>query len=740
MEQAREQELAFEIEGMRCAACVGNVERALARVPGVRAANVNLTLKRAVVKAEPGGADPEAIAAAVREAGYGAKPLVVLDLARALEDDEGEARREKIELALAALCAIPVLVLDHVLHAHSSAALGAEAVLATLTVALAGRPFLAGAARALRHASANMDVLVAAGVVTALGWSWLALLSPGFHVADLSFEAAALLVVFVRTGKWLEGQARSRARSALRALLGREATTALVRDASGATREVARGELKPGDEIVVRTGETAAADGTILEGSSAFDESFLTGESIPRERPPGDLVPGGAVNVSRVVVLRATRTGEETALRRVARLVLDAQANKAPIQRFADAVARVFVPAVIALALATGLGWLAYGETGPVALARAVAVLVVACPCALGLATPIAVLVGSGAGLRLGILVRSAPALESLGRVRKVLFDKTGTLTRGKPVVIEASGRDEASLALGLSVLLSLEERSTHPLARALVLHARSARKDGSPELSSLDHEELAGSGVRATIDGKEALVGKRELFSQRNVSIPESLDLRASELESEGATVVHVSLGGEALALAALRDEPRPEAREAIERLRALGVRTAVLSGDREPAVAAIARALGIDQVRAGLSPEEKLGAVAHEKARSPEGELVAMVGDGINDAPALARADVGIALGGGTDVAKEAGDVVLTRDDLLDVPRSLELGRATLAKVRQNLFLAVVYNLVGLPLAAGLLRRFGLELGPAFAGLAMSLSSASVVVNALRLSRFGK
>lgn len=716
-------ELALEIEGMHCASCAQTIERTLGEAPGVKRATINLALNRGQVEFDPAVTGPEKIVAAVASVGYGARAAESVDLARALEEDLQAARREKIALAVSALAAVPLLVWDHALGgAHGTGALALEGALATLGVLVGGWPFFTGAVKTLAHRRANMDVLVALGAAAALSWSWLAVLVPGFHVGHhLSFAEAALLVFFVRGGKALEGRARVRAREALRALVAREPKTALVRVLAGETRSVPVAQLAPGDEIVVRAGETVPADGLLIEGASTFDESFLTGESIPVERVPGEVVPGGAIVVSRPVVIRAVRTGEETALRRVARLVVEAQAQKAPIQRFADRAAGVFVPIVLLLAVATGAAW-AFFDAPAVALARAVAVLVVACPCALGLATPAAILVGTGVGLRHGILVRGAPILEALGRVATVLLDKTGTLTEGKPRVVAVRG-DERAIAFASA----LEARSTHPLARALVQHVKPAGTVSEPE-------ELGGLGIHGRVEGIEVLVGRSELLDARGVKRDPAL---LADLPP-GSTLVHVALEGIERAVLALRDEPRPEAREAVERLRSLGVELAVLSGDREDAVQAVASALGIADVQAGLAPEKKLGAIARRKALAPEGRLVAMVGDGINDAPALARADVGIALGKGTDVAKEAGSVVLTRDDLRGVADAIELGRATLRKIRQNLVFAVVYNVLGIPLAAGVFARWGIELTPAFAGLAMALSSASVVGNALLLGRF--
>ncbi len=703
-------DLELEIEGMRCAACAQTIEKALAKEPGVARASVNLALSRARVEVDPGVASPDKVIAAVRAAGYGARPA--LDLARAAEDELSAARRDRVELGLTALAAVPVAVVEHVGAHGSSAVLGA---VATLAVLLGGRAFFVGALRAARARTPNMDVLVATGALAAISWSWLALLRPEFQLGHhLSFGEAALLVLFVRTGKALEGRARTSAREALVALVSREPRNAMLR--SGGVVPVA--SLAPGDEVVIRPGETVAVDGIIIDGSSSFDEALLTGESVPRERGAGDGVAGGTVNLGRVVTVRAVRTGEDTALRKIARLVLDAQAEKAPIQRFADKAASVFVPAVLVLATATGLVWkLALGAPLAVALARAVAVLVVACPCALGLATPVAVLVGSGAALRRGILVRSAAALEGLGRVSVLLLDKTGTLTVGKPRVVHATGDPEA-----LGWAAALEARSTHPLARAV---AASRPPSGTIE----EQEELAGLGVRGRVSGHEVLVGSAELLSARGIA-EASLDGAP-----EGATLVHVAVSGREVAQLALRDEPRPEAREALERVRRLGIQLAVLSGDRRSAVSAVARDLGIEDFDAELGPAEKLSAISRWKGRTDD--LVAMCGDGINDAPALARADVGIALGAGTDVAREAGSVVLLRDDLRALAEALELGRRVLRKIRQNLALAVVYNVIGIPLAAGALSQWGVELTPALAGLAMALSSASVVANALLLRR---
>lgn len=743
----------FEIEGMHCASCVQTIERALGQVQGVSRPQVNLLLRRG--RATLGeGATLDQVLAAVRGAGFEARPTEALDVDRTLDEDARAARRDAVEVALAAVLGLPVLLLDHVLHLHSAASLWAQAILATLVVALAGRSFLVGAARALRHGAANMDVLVALGSAAALGWSWLALLVPEYRQGMLSFEAAALLIVFVRAGKLLEARARLQAGSALRALVAREAREAVVLDPDGQTRSIPVAALTPGTAFLVRAGETVAADGVIAKGASAFDESLLTGESVPRERGPGDEVSGGTVNVGSLgaggaaaglvqaglVQVVATRTGDETALRRVARLVVEAQAQKAPVQRFADRAAGVFVPAVVVLALVTlGVWWL-LGAGLPAALGRAVAVLVAACPCALGLATPTAILVASGAGLRRGVLARGAPVLEALARVRTVLLDKTGTLTRGRPEVVALETAAGVERARALAALEALEAGSTHPLARALVERARRERAQGLPPPSVEGHAELHGLGVRGRVAGEDALAGRRELLVSEKVALDDALEARAAALEAEGATLVRLALGGRESAIAALRDEPRPEAKEAVARLGALGVQVAIVSGDREPAVQAVAKALGIEDVRAGLTPEKKLGAIAKRQATAPDGELVAMVGDGINDAPALARADVGIALGGGADVAREAGDVVLARGDLRDLPLALELGRATLGNIRQNLALAVIYNVAMIPLAAGLFVRWGVELPPAFAGLAMALSSVSVVGNALRLARLGR
>jgi Cu+-exporting ATPase len=733
MEAAAEREVDLEIEGMHCAGCVQSIEQALTRTPGVSRASVNLLLKRGRATLAPGVSD-EQVLSAVRGAGYEARVAPSPSVDRALASDVREARRDAWELTLAALLGVPVLVLDHVLHVHAAGALVAEALLSTAVVAFAGRTFFTGAFRALRHGAANMDVLVALGTACALAWSWLALLEPSFRTGTLTFEAAALLVVFVRAGKLLENRARLRAGSALRALVSHEAKEALVREPSGETRVVPAASLAPGHLFLVRAGETAAADGVIVEGSSSFDESLLTGEPIPREKGPGDEVAGGTVNVLRVVTVRATRTGEETALRRVARLVVEAQAKKAPVQRFADKAAGVFVPLVLLLALGTGAGWILAGAGVAVALGRAVAVLVAACPCALGLATPTAILVASGTGLRRGILIRGAPVLEALARVRTVLLDKTGTLTTGRPRVIAFEVKPGEDRARAIRLLAALERPSTHPLARALVEFASS--EAGGVSLAVEGHEELAGNGVRARLEGVPTLAGRKELLLEGGVSLDPALEDRASALEAEGATLVRLARGEQEIALAALRDEPRSEARSTLERLRQLRVGVAIVSGDRRPSVEAVARALGIEDVRAELKPDDKLAAIAERKRTAPPGELVAMVGDGINDAPALALADVGIALGSGADVAREAGDVLLARGDLRDLAAALELGRATLGNVRQNLVLALVYNVALIPLAAGLFVRFGVEVPPAFAGLAMALSSVSVVGNALRLS----
>lgn len=733
-------EITLDISGMSCAACVARVERAIRKVPGVAEVSVNLATERATVAARDVPAD--ALVQAVARAGYEAAP--VADRAQAPPGDERPAddRAERLRVVAGAVLAVPLVapMLLMPFGVHAMLPGWVQLLLAAPVQFWLGARFYAGAWRALRDGAANMDVLVALGTTAAFGLSVWNLITGGGH---LYFEASAAVIALVLLGKWLEGRARRGTGAALRALAALRPETARVRR-GGADQDVPAAALRRGDLLVIRPGERIAADGTVREGESTSDESLLTGESRPVPKTPGDPVTGGAVNGDGLLLVEVTGVGAESRLARIVRLVEGAQAAKAPIQRLVDRVAAVFVPAVLLVAAGTVLGWWLAGAGVETALINAVSVLVIACPCALGLATPTAVLAGTGAAARHGILIRDAEALERAGAVAAVAFDKTGTLTEGKPsvaAVLPAPGAAETEV---LRLAAAVQAGSEHPLARAVTARAL-ASGVRVPPASGL--RALPGRGVRATVEGREVLLGSRRLMEEHGIGTG-ALDADAAASEAEGRTVSFLAEPGRVLGLIAFADAPRPEAARAVAALRHRGIRTVMLTGDNRGAAEAVARRVGLDEAVSGVSPEDKAEAVARLRAHGPEGGLgggpengprrgpgaglVAMVGDGVNDAPALAAADLGIAMGSGTDVAMQAAGVTLMRPDLGLVPAALDVSRRTRAKIRQGLFWAFAYNALGIPLAAA-----GL-LSPVVAGAAMALSSVSVVANALLLRRW--
>lgn len=724
------------IEGMHCASCVGRVERALAAVPGVVGVSVNLATERARVHTA-GPVDPAVLAEAVRKAGYriaapeapasgdagaespaagvGARGAVTTTTP-AKPKLSAEARHLAIAIVLAAPLVLPMVGMPFGRHWMLPGWL--QLVLATPLQFWLGARFYRAGWGALRAGTGNMDLLVALGTTTAYGLSVFHLLREGTH-APLYFEGSAAIITLVLLGKFLEGRAKRQTTGAIRALQALRPTTARLRTPQGES-EVPVEQVAVGDLVVVRPGERFPVDGIVEEGRTHADESLVTGESVPVAKDPGDRVTAGAVNADGVVVVRTAATGAETALSRIVRLVEDAQAVKAPIQRTVDRVAAVFVPVILVLALLTLLGWgLATGDWDR-AILNAVSVLVIACPCALGLATPTAIMAGTGVAARAGILVKDAHALELARSIQVVAFDKTGTLTVGEPRLLEAIAMDGDRDAL-LMLAAALQQHSAHPLAQA-VLH------EGVQAAPANELQALPGRGVRGRVDGRMAWIGNLALMQEAGVAV-DALLPRARELEASGHTLswLAVEQGGQRVlrGLLAFRDQPRPGARLAIERLRAMGVRTVMLSGDNRGAAGAVAQALGIDEVQAEVRPEQKVAAIEALKS----GGVVAMVGDGINDAPALAAADVGIAMGSGTDVAMHAAAITLMRPEPQLVADAIDVSRRTTGKIHQNLFWAFGYNVIGIPLAAA-----GL-LSPALAGAAMAFSSVSVVANTLLL-----
>ncbi len=763
-----EERVTFPVTGMHCASCQARVQQALQQAPGVRDANVNLMTEQATVAYDPGATTPDALVDTVRGTGYGAE-LPSAERS-AFEEQEAQDRsreeeyrrlrfRSLVSLAIGAvamLLSMPLMgagphgatdpVMNWVMHSLEPTLRGVMPWLyaiphgalrwsllgLTLVVMVwAGRHFYVNAWAAFRHHSATMDTLVAVGTGAAFLFSAAVTLAPGWFAArgvapDVYYEAVIIIVALVLLGNAFEARAKRRTAEALRGLAALQPLEAtVVRDG----REVAvpLAQVRRGDTILVRPGERMPVDGEVLSGTSAVDESVLTGESIPVDKAPGSRVSTGTLNQSGAIRIRATALGADSALGRIVTLMREAQGSRAPIQGLADRISAVFVPVVVSIAIATFVAWTIVGDDPLRALTAAVAVLIIACPCAMGLAVPTAVMVATGRGAELGVLIKGGEPLQRAADVDTVVLDKTGTLTEGKPRVTGAELDDEAArLAAGL------ERGSEHPLARAIVGWAEERGLD-LPEPGSF--EARAGFGAVGEVSGHQVLVGTAKLLEAEGVAPGAALEA-AERFAAAGATPVLVAVDGTARGAIALADRLKPTSRAAVERLHRLGLRVAMLTGDRRGAAEAIAREAGIDAVEAEVLPA---GKVDYVKRAQAEGRVVAMVGDGVNDAPALAQADVGVAMGAGADVAADAADVTLLRDDLHALADALGLSRRTMGTMRQNLFWAFIYNVIGIPVAAGVLYpAFGLLLSPILASAAMAFSSVSVVTNSLRLRGF--
>jgi Cu+-exporting ATPase len=735
------------VTGMTCASCVASVEDALKGVPGVRAADVNLATERARVELAAETADA-ALVRAVERAGYGALVLSKDREARAgVEAREREARAAHLRslrsrLAVAAALALVTVILsmaDLIVRDLATAPWRAPLLfaLATPVQLWSAQPFYRGALSAARHGRADMNTLVVVGTTAAYAVSVLATFFGGIFIGlgldpreFLYYDTATVIVALILVGRYLEARARARTSDEMRALAALGAKHARVRRPGGLEEEVPIEHLAVGDVVIVHPGETIASDGLVLAGTSAVDESMVTGESVPVEKTPGDPVTGGTRNTLGSFRFRVMKVGEDTLLAQIVRMVEEAQGSKAPIQRLVDRVAAVFVPVVFLIAILSAVFWLIFGPQPSLGLALStfVAVLIIACPCALGLATPTAIIVGTGRGAARGILVKSADALEAARAIEVVAFDKTGTLTVGRPEVVEYVSCAEIGEDEVIRLVASAELRSEHPLANAVVELARGKGIElAEPSLL----EAIPGQGLHAVVDGHEVWVGSAELARAHGFA-----DLSESALarhQDEGRTVLLATIDGAAGAIIAVADVAKASARDAVTECERMGLRTLLVSGDAPRSAQAVARALGIDDVRAGIRPNAKAELVA---ALQREGHRVAMVGDGVNDAPALAQADLGIAIGSGTDVAIATADVVLVGGDPRGVPRAIRLARRTVATIRQNLFWAFVYNVALIPIAAGLLYPFtGWLLSPVLAAAAMALSSVTVVTNSLRL-----
>jgi Cu+-exporting ATPase len=755
--RAVESSVDLAIVGMTCGACVRRIEKALRAVPGVREANVNLATQRASVRFDPAAATTTDLVAAIEKAGYEVRAVAAPTAASspsttasaradALADAElREQRSIRRDVGIAAMLAVPLLIIamSHGAIPGTEGTFGRwlKLALATPVVFGPGARFLRLAWAALRHRTVDMNTLVSIGVLSAWGYSTVGLVAPGVFphaghgmLPHLYFEAAAAIVGFVLLGKLLETRARKRLSDAVRGLVALVPKT--TRRLNGEREEDVPVEaVVVGDRVLVRPGERIPTDGEVVRGASAVDESMLTGESLPVDKRAGSPVFGGTLNQSGALTFRVTRTGADTALARIVEAVEQAQGSRAPIARLADVVSAYFVPIVIGIATLVLAIWFAVDPTVDgfaVAVERFVAVLMIACPCALGLATPAAVAVGTGRGAELGVLVKGGAALEAASRIDTVFLDKTGTVTEGRPVltdVVDITGRGDAAL---LALVAAVERQSEHPVGQAIVAGA-TAR--GAALLHASDFAAEPGAGVAGTVEGQRVVVGTA-LWLRRAEIDASSLDGRAEELASHGRTPSFVAVDGVLAGIVAIADRPMAAARQAIADLKAMGIEVAMVTGDRARTARAVADELGIERVFAEVRPEDKARIVAEERAR---GRRVAMVGDGINDAPALAGADVGIAIGSGTDIAVAAADVALLRGGIESLPRALRLARATLRTIRQNLFWAFVYNVIGIPVAAGLLYPYtGWLLSPILASAAMSMSSISVLANSLRLRRF--
>ncbi len=738
----RAEHLELPITGMTCASCANRIERKLNTLDGVTA-TVNYATEKATVSYDAAAVAPEQLVSAVEDAGYQAVLPSTEPDRQAADEDETAPLRRRLLVSLALM--LPVLAMAMIPPLQFESWQWLSLTLAAPVVVWGAWPFHRAAWVNLRHATATMDTLISVGVLAAFGWSLYALfigeagvlgMKMGFDLLpergagadEIYLEVATAVTVFLLAGRYFEARAKRRAGAALTALLELGAKDVALLDPDGSERRVPVEQLQAGDRFVVRPGEKVATDGVVEQGTSAVDQSLLTGESVPVEKQPGDEVAGASVNAGGRLVVRATKVGADTALAQIARLVTDAQSGKAPVQRLADRVSGVFVPVVIALAVATLGFWIGTGEDVAFAFTAAVAVLIIACPCALGLATPTALLVGTGRGAQLGLLIKGPEILESTRRVDTIVLDKTGTVTTGRmelASVVAADGVDEAEL---LRVTGALEDASEHPIAQAIAAAARN-RSPSTPLEPVESFVNREGLGVEGVVGGRGVQVGRPSLMAEWSLRVPEALDEARRAAEAEGRTAVLAAWDGEVRGVLAVADAVKPTSAEAVRRLHALGLRTVLLTGDNEATARAVAAEVGIGEVIAEVLPAGKADVIRRLQA---EGRVVAMAGDGVNDAPALAQADLGLAIGTGTDVAIEASDLTLVSGDLRAAADAIRLSRATLRTIKQNLGWAFGYNLAALPLAAA-----GL-LNPLIAGLAMAFSSVSVVLNALRLRRF--
>lgn len=723
----------FRVRGMHCASCVGRVEKSLAEVPGVIGAAVNLTTAEARIETGETLPDETALRAAVERAGFDYETIT--DSSSADSVDDGESRALFLRFIIAAPLGVAVMVLA-MSHADFAGANWLQFALTLPIVGWAGLPFFVNAWKGLKHLRADMDTLIALGTGTAFIASTIGLVAPEIWGGPppIYFDAASMIAVFILLGRWLEGRAKTRTSQAVSRLLDLQVETAhVIRD--GREVELPIAELAAGDRVAVRPGERVAADGVVEEGQSAVDESMITGESMPVVKRSGDEVIGGTLNTTGRLTFQVKRVGAETVLQQIVSMVREAQGTKAPIARLADRVAGVFVPCVLVVAAITCAAWLIWGTSDAViaeAIAAAVAVLVVACPCALGLATPTAVMVAMGRGAEQGILIKDGRALETAHALQTLLIDKTGTVTTGKPEVTDVEPCADVEPSELLEAAIGVEQFSEHPLAAAIIAYGKS---QNMVPVAADEFQAAEGRGAEAVVGGRRALVGSRRFLSERGVDVA-GQELRAAEFAAAGKTPVFIAVDDRLIGLIAVADPVKPSSMDAVHALRRLGLDVVMVTGDLEATAKSVGRQLEIDSVIAEVLPADK---AEHVKRFQSCGRTVGMVGDGINDAPALATADVGFAIGTGTDVAIESSDVTLVGSDLSGVASTIRLSRRTMRTIRQNLFFAFAYNTVGIPIAAGALYPvWGITLPPMFAAAAMAASSVSVVLNSLRLRAY--
>ncbi len=752
----------YEVTGMSCAACSARVEKAVSKVPGVTSCSVSLLTNSMGVE---GTATDQEIVNAVVAAGYGATPKgakkeqTAAEEEEALKDHETPKLRKRLIASVIFLVVLMYFSMGHMMWGWplpkffegNHIAMGLVQLLLTIAVMVINQKFFISGFKSLWHKAPNMDTLVALGSTASFVYSVYALFAMTdaqlhgneelvmHYMMEFYFESAAMILALITLGKFLEARAKSHTSDALTALMQLHPKTALV-ERHGVQGEIPLEEVVLGDVLIVKSGASVPVDGRIIEGSGALDESAITGESIPVDKLIGDKVTGGTINKSGYFKMEATAIGSDTTLAKIIALVEEATSSKAPIAKLADKISGVFVPVVIAIAIVAACSWLIFGASWHFALTIAISVLVISCPCALGLATPTAIMVGTGRGAKQGILIKSATALETAHKVDSVVLDKTGTVTEGKPVVTDILPCDGITESEQLQTAAALERLSEHPLGHAIVKKAEeekqaSSSSNSTSEVTALvakDYEALPGCGFFATVNGKRYAAGNLLLMEEQGVELSE-LQEQHQQLAASGKTPLYFAQGSRLLGTIAVADTVKPTSKAAIEKLKAMGLKVIMLTGDNAATAAAIRRQVGLDEAIAQVLPQDK---ERHVRQMQEHGHVVAMVGDGINDAPALARANVGIAIGAGTDVALEAADMVLIKSDLQDVARAISLSKSVMKNIKENLFWAFIYNTIGIPLATGLLYpAFGLLLNPMLAAAAMSCSSVSVVTNALRL-----